>query len=97
MNRNLHISASLDQPALLESMIERLALKHYDIGYGNALVPTSHKALESSSIETYVSGTVQICLNGNEPINMPFISCFLFTCTKEKRKEYKLNWGISLC
>ena len=96
MNTTLHIKASLDRPELLKSMVEKLAIRHYDIGYGNANVPGSHKALETSSIESYVSGNVELCMNNEETIKMPFVSCFLFTCTKEKKEEYKLNWSISL-
>ena len=96
MKNSLLISASVDRPELLESMVKQLAVRHSDIGYGKARVPKAWKALESSTIESYVSGNLQLTLPGNEIIKMPFISCFLFTCTKEKREPYKLNWSISL-
>ena len=96
MNHFLHISTSLDKPELLENMVKQLAVKHCDTGYGNALVPRTWPALDTSSIESYVSGTVELTLDDSNTIRMPFISCFLFTCTKEKVQEYKLNWSISL-
>ncbi len=96
MNKTLQISAVLDQPGLLESLVEKLADRHYDIGYSNAAVPG--KAIDTSSVETYVSGTIAFAdANDNEAtINMPFITCFLFTCAKEKEGLYKLAWSSSL-
>lgn len=95
MNKFLHISANLDQPVLLENMVEKLAQRHYDTGYAKAEVPKNQQAIDTSSTQTYVSGTVAIEEN-NELINMPFITCFLFTCVKEKNGEYKLAWSSSL-
>jgi len=95
MNKELHISTTFDQPGLLENMIEKLADRRYDIGYVNEKMPADHKALETSSTDTYVSGTVAIECEG-ETINMPFITRFLFTCIKGKDDPYKLTWGASL-
>jgi len=39
MNRVLNITATLDQPELLESLVEKLASRRYDIGYSNEIVP----------------------------------------------------------
>jgi hypothetical protein len=53
--------------------------------------------LETSSTETYVSGTMAIDFeDGEEKINMPFITCFLFTCIKGKTDPYQLIWSSSL-
>ncbi len=95
MNKSLHISTTLDQPMLLENMVEKLAYRRYDLGYSNEKMPGKHKALETSSAEMYVSGTVAIECN-DEMINMPFITNFLFTCIKEKSDPYKLTWSTSL-
>jgi len=95
MNNSLHISTTLDQPMLLENMVEKLAYRRYDTGYSNEKLPGNRKALETSSAETYVSGTVAIECN-DENINMPFITSFLFTCIKEKNNPYKLTWSTSL-
>lgn len=95
MNKELHISTTFDQPGLLENMIEKLADRRYDIGYINEKMPLNQQALETSSTETYVSGTVALESDG-ETINMPFITRFLFTCVKGKNDAYKLAWGTSL-
>ena len=96
MNNTLHISAALDQPELLENMVEKLAYRTYDIGYGKALVPKSLQAIETSSAEIYVSGTVEFIFKKDERIRIPFITNFLFTCTKGKNDPYKLTWSMSL-
>ena len=99
MKKSLHITTVLDQPDLLENLVEKLADRRYDIGYSNEIVPHEWQAIETSSTETYVSGTVGLVdeiSDDNEPINMPFITCFLFTCIKGKEKPYKLAWSSSL-
>ena len=95
MNHSLLISATLDQPGLLENFVEKLAWRRYDIGYSLVSLPPNLKAIETSSTETYVSGTVAIVEN-DELINMPFITSFLFTCAKEKGGSYKLEGSFSL-
>lgn len=95
MTNSLLISATFDQPGLLENFVEKLAWRRYDFGYSYAEVPKTLKAFESSSTETFVSGTIAIETN-EEQINMPFITRFLFTCTKEKGGTYKLEGGFSL-
>lgn len=96
MKKNLHISATFDQPEFVQNLIERLAYRRYDLGYGNEKVPNGFKALETSSTEAYVSGTLAIDAPGNDPIQMPFITCFLFTCIKGKADPYQLIWSCSL-
>lgn len=95
MKNSLHITAIFDQPGFLESLVEKLADRRYDIGYSNAIVPEDSEAIETSSTETYTSGTVAID-EGDELINMPFITRFLFTCTKNENEPYKLAWSASL-
>lgn len=96
MKQHLHISASFDQPEFVQNLVERLAYRRYDIGYSNEKVPEGFKALETSSTETYVSGTLAIDAAGNAPIQMPFITCFMFTCIKGKTDPYQLIWSCSL-
>jgi len=95
MNNTLLISATLDQPGFLEDLVEKLAYRHYDIGYSKAEVPKNWKAIETSSTETFVSGTVAIA-EQDVIINMPFITRLLFSCVKEKNGSYKLEWSSSL-
>ena len=95
MKKSLHITATIDQPGFLEEMVEKLAYRHYDLGYGKQIMPDNREALETSSTETYVSGTLAMEFE-DEQINMPFITNFLFTCTKGKDGIYNLEWGSSL-
>ena len=99
MNHVLHITATLDQPELLENLVEKLASRRYDIGYSRETVPQEWQAVETSSTETYVSGTLSLSgLKNNDDayVNMPFITSMLFTCIKGKEDDYRLLWSSSL-
>lgn len=101
MKQNLHISAAFDQPEFLQNLVEKLAYRRYEFGFSKLGVPRGLKALETSSTEAYVSGTVGMEIpvdteTGEEKINMPFITCFLFTCIKGYGDPYKLIWSTSL-
>jgi hypothetical protein len=96
MKKTLRISASFDEPEFVQNLVERLAYRRYDIGYGSQVMPQGLKALETSSTETYVSGTLAIENGKEKPINMPFITAFLFTCIKGKKDPYQLIWSASL-
>jgi len=95
MKKVLHISTSFDQPDLLEDLVEKLAGRRYDIGFRRERMPLNFEALETSSTETYTSGTVSFTDN-DENINMPFITSFLFTCIKGKDDDYRLTWAASM-
>lgn len=91
MKQSLHITAIIDHPGFLEDIVEQLALRHnYD--YKN---PDNNDTIETSSTQTYVSGTMVIDYAGQQ-INMPFITNFLFTCIKRSEDTYSLEWGISM-
>lgn len=87
-NKTLHITASFDKPAFIEDLVERLAERRIETGLG------------LSSTEAYVGGDVSLVYatdeNPEARINMPFITCFLFTCRKAKDGSYKLAWSMSL-
>ena len=95
MKKSLYISTTFDQPDLLEDLVEKLAGRRYDIGFGKEKVPENFRAIETSSTETYVSGTISFS-DKDEMINVPFITSFLFTCIKGKDDEYKLRWAASM-
>jgi len=95
MKKSLHIKAIIDHPGFLEDIVEKLAYRHYEKLSNTSKTPFNREALETSSTETYVSGTMAI-EDGNEEINMPFITRFLFTCIKLTKDTYSLEWGISL-
>lgn len=96
MKKVLQISAVFDQPKLLENLVEKLAYRRYDIGFGKEKMPYGWEADETSTTEAYVSGTVEFNFNGKEKIRMPFITCFIFSCAHGKKEPYKLNWSMSL-
>ena len=94
MKKTLHIKATIDEEAFLEDMVEKLALRHTYTGLGETK-QDNKDFIETSSAETYVSGTIAI-ETADEQINMPFITSFLFTCIKEREDTYSLEWGLSL-
>lgn len=96
MKKDLHLTASVDKPEVLEDIIEQLATRRYDMGYSNAAVPAAWKAIETSSVETYLSGRIEFDYNETQRIRIPYITCFLFSCIKEKNNEYELSWSFSL-
>jgi len=95
MINSLQITATIDQPELLEDRVEKLAYRRYDPGYGMQKMPGNHEVLETSSTEAYVNGVVAMN-NSDEQINIPFITLFVFTCIKRKDSVYKLVWSSSL-
>lgn len=97
MKKGIHISAHFDQPDLVQHLVERLAYKRNDTGYADQKMPNGFTAVETSSTETYVSGTLSIKFkNEAAVINMPFIISFLFTCIKGKAEPFQLIWSASL-
>jgi len=99
MNRVLNITAILDQPELLENLVEKLASRRYDIGYSREIVPQDWQAVETSSTETYISGTLAFSglMNDDDvSVNIPFITSMLFTCIKGTEGDYRLLWSSSL-
>lgn len=93
MKKTLHIKATIDEEAFLEDMVEKLALRH---DYTDKQKMSGNTdTLETSSTETYVSGTIAIKTK-DQQINMPFITSFLFTCIKENKNTYRLEWGMSM-
>ena len=94
MKKTLHIKTTIDEEAFLEDMVEKLALRHTNTGPGEAK-QGNKDLLETSSTETYVSGTIAI-ETPDEQINVPFVTSFLFTCIKENEDTYSLEWGLSM-
>ena len=92
MKKTLHIKATIDEEAFLEDMVEKLALRH---NYSDTDKELGNDAIETSSTETYVSGNIALKTKGQQ-INMPFITSFLFTCIKESKDTYRLEWGASM-
>ncbi len=96
MKKDLNLIASVDKQEVLENIIEQLATRRYDPGNGNAKVPAAWQAVETSSVETYLSGRVEFDYNETQRIRVPYITCFIFSCIKEKNSAYDLMWSFSL-
>jgi paraquat-inducible protein B len=60
MKKTLHISASFDEPEFVQNLVERLAYRRNELGFDREIMPKGLKALETSSTETYVSGTIAL-------------------------------------
>ena len=98
MNNSLIISASLEEQALLIEIVERLAACRRDTGFSPMTLSSDMAVIGTSSTEAYVSGTIAIASAGDDepPVQMPFSSSFLFTCIKEKKSRFQLEWVLSL-
>ena len=95
MTQPLHISASFDRPELIAKIVETLAVRRYDDRYENETLPKEWEGLYSSTVESFVSGTMAL-EHDDQKTNMPFTSSFLFVCTRKKNEKYKLCWSLSL-
>ena len=91
MKKFLQINTSFDRPALLENMVKKLLNRRPDYGITTLMMPRGWKAIDSSSTEAYVSGTIDFnyLINENKEtfIKMPFITSFHFTCIKTIKKK----------
>ena len=96
MKKEINLIATVDKPEVLEDIIEQLATRHYELGYMYREVPSNWHAIDPSSVETYMSGIIEFDYNETQRIRIPYITCFLFTCIKEKNSSYDLNWSCSL-
>jgi hypothetical protein len=81
MNKSLTITATLDQPDLLEDLVEKLAQRKDDAGFSNP--------------EVFVSGTMGIA-DDDTHFDIPFVTRFVFTCFEEGDDTYYLACGASL-
>ena len=96
MKQLMSISANLYEPVLLKNMVEKLASRHVDMGFSKIPVPQQWKAIESSCIQATVSGSLDLNQKDNNQEDIPFDSCFLFTCIKGKNDLFNLEWSSSL-
>jgi|SRR5436190_12140531 len=94
-NSSTAITATLAEPALLKNIVEKLAHRRKDPGYCFEKVQAGWNAIESSSIEGFVSGDIILSDNSDFAI-MPFDTSFVFTCIKTKGGKYNLTWASSL-
>ena len=89
------IIATLEEPDLLQILVEKLAECNVDIGYSLQQVQPGWKAIETSSIEVLASGGIDVS-NKNDSKHTSFVTSFLFTCIKPTKGKYNLTWSHSL-
>ncbi len=92
----MDIRASFDQPVLLKDMVEKLAAKRSYHSYAQDQVLGEWQPVDTSCIEKYASGTVEFAFPNNEELRIPFITRFIFSCTREQDHPYQMSWGMSL-
>ncbi len=96
MKQKLHLSATVENPGMLESIVELLAVRRNDHQFVQKNAAKSWQAIESSSVESYISGTIEIAGKRLRTVHLPFLSSFLFSCTREKDLPYQMRWCCSL-
>jgi len=89
------IIATLEDPDLLQILVEKLAECNVDIGYSLQEVQPGWKAIDTSSLEVLASVGIHFS-DQKDPINISFVTSFLFTCIKSTEGKYDLTWSHSL-
>jgi len=89
------IIATLEEPDLLQILVEKLAECNVDMGYSLRQVQPGWKAIETSSIEVLASGGIDVS-DKNDSKHASFVTSFLFTCVKPTNGKYNLTWSHSL-
>lgn len=89
------IIATLEDPDLLQILVERLAECNVEIGYCKQQVQPGWKAIDTSSIEVLASVGLHFS-NKKDSSNISSVTSFLFTCIKTHEGKYDLKWSHSL-
>lgn len=92
---SLKVNLTLDELRFLQGLLENLADRKKDLGFGKEQMPEGYRAIETSSIEAYISGDIKM-KGESDRITSPYITGFLFTCTKRKGSAYGMTWLSSL-
>jgi len=92
---SIAIIATLEDPDMLQVLVERLAECNVDIGYSLQQVQPGWKAIDTSSIEVLASVGIHFS-NKKDSIDTSFVTSFLFTCIKSSQGKYDLTWSHSL-
>lgn len=88
------IIATLEDPDLLQILVERLAECNLEIGYCKQQVQPGWRAIDTSSIEVLAS--VGLHFSNNKELSTSSVTSFLFTCIKTVHGKYDLTWSHSL-
>lgn len=99
MKKLLSVSTSIDQPGLLQNLVEKLATRRISYSPLHQRITKDLRSVETATTETFMAGTLSLNEGleaGDEVIRIPFITQFLFTCVQENEDSYRLTWCSSL-
>ncbi len=91
----ISVNTSLSDPTLLVFLVEKLAHRRNSTGYDQQTVQPGWKAIETSSIEAYVSGNTNLS-HETDAVDSGFTTSFIFSCIKVKGQAYSFTWLCSL-
>ena len=92
---SIAITATFAESVLLKNLVEKLADRRTDAGYHFEELESGWQAIRTASIEANVSGDI-ILSDQKNFISLSFVTCFLFSCIKEKESGYSFTWASSL-
>jgi hypothetical protein len=92
---SLGVSVTVYESPMLRDLVEKLAYQRGDTGNANGPMPSGWQGVETSSIEAFVSGCMDI-LEIGEHVSLSYTTCFSFTCTKLAGGKNTLSWTSSL-
>lgn len=88
------ITATIEESCMLQLLVETLAETHSNSVKRFKRVQPGWEAIRTSSLEARVSGVIN--LSGQKAVKTPFVTGFVFTCTKASKGKYDLTWSNSL-
>jgi len=91
----LAVYVTIDEARLLKNLVEKLAHRRYEIGYSNERMPSGLRAIDTSTIEAYVAGSMDL-QEKEKSMALSYATCFSFTCTKVFGGDNSLSWVNSL-
>ncbi len=89
------ITATMQDASALQLLVETLAQSKAKADHSLEEWQPGWRNIARSSVEVYVSGNINLSRQ-QEDINVPFITSFFFTCTKEMQSHYGITWSNSL-
>ena len=91
----LSITTTMQDASALQLLVETLAQSKAKPDLNFEELQPGWRTIARSSVEVYVSGNINLS-HQKDAINIPYITSFFFTCTKELESQYGLTWSNSL-
>src|ERR1043165_10000164 len=89
-NPAILVTAFIEEPDILQILVEKLAEYNYGIDNSLKQIPSDCQRIEISSIEAMVSGRM-IMSSEDGLTEIPFVTAFLFTCTKSAKNQHNVT------